>query len=248
MAFSAVLFRTALEEICAANQLDHYLAEPMGTRLVQLAARLCAENAHYNLTAITEERAMALRHMADSLLCARYLPQGCTLLDVGCGAGFPSLPLAICRPDLRITAMDATAKRVQFVTACAEELELDNLVAVCCRAEEGAHTPLRESFDVVTARAVAALPTLSELCLPYVRVGGMFLSMKARGAEEELAAARAGIGMLGGQLERCETAHLCDGAEDLTRTALLFRKKGPTPASYPRPYARILKKPLSGRP
>lgn len=210
----------------------------------RLTAHLLAENERYNLTAITDLPSILLRHYADSVCCEKYIPEGATLLDVGCGAGFPTLPLAIMRPDLRITAMDATKKRVDFVADCASLLGLSNVRAVCGRAEELAAGEMRASFDCVTARAVAELRVLAELCIPFVREGGIFLSMKAKSASEELAAAQAGIGTLGARLSKREDFALTGNGEILDRAALLFKKIRPTPPTYPRPFARIKKKPL----
>ena len=210
----------------------------------RLTAHLLAENERYNLTAITDLPSILLRHYADSVCCEKYIPESATLLDVGCGAGFPTLPLAIMRPDLRITAMDATKKRVDFVADCASLLGLSNVRAVCGRAEELAAGEMRASFDCVTARAVAELRVLAELCIPFVREGGIFLSMKAKSASEELAAAQAGIGTLGARLSKREDFALTGNGEILDRAALLFKKVRPTPPTYPRPFARIKKKPL----
>ena len=215
-----------------------------GELFYRFAAHLLAENERYNLTAITEPRAVILRHFADSACLCRYLPEGVSLLDVGCGAGFPTLPLAIMRPDVKITAMDATKKRVDFVTGAAELLGLSNVKTVCGRAEDLAATELREHFDCVTARAVAELRVLAEICIPFLRVGGTFLSMKAKNASEELAAAAAGIGTLGARLSAREDFTLTNGEEELSRTALVFKKNKPTPPAFPRPWARIQKKPL----
>lgn len=224
--------------------LEELLDDEKCALFFRLYTRLVEENEKYNLTAVTDEAGVILKHFADSAACARFLPCGASLLDVGCGAGFPSLPLAVLRPDLRITALDATAKRVQYVTDTAALLGLSNVTGVTARAEEHAKTAARESFDCVTARAVANLRALSELCLPFVRVGGLFLSMKATGAREELEDARRAIGTLGGRVERVEDFSLNDGTEVLSRTAILIRKAKPTDPAYPRAWARILKKPL----
>ncbi len=237
-------FLEELSAVFAENGLRDLLTEEACDRFYRLTAHMLAENEHYNLTAIKDRAGIILRHYADSLLCARYLAPGTRLLDVGCGAGFPTLPLAICRPDLHITALDATEKRVRYVAGCATLLGLSNVETVTARAEEYAKGPARESFDCVTARAVAELRTLAELCIPCVRQGGLFLAMKAKNAEEELAAAAPGIGTLGCRLTKKENITLCGGGESLTRTALLFTKNKPTPEAYPRPYARMLKKPL----
>lgn len=219
-------------------------SEEQAALFYRFAEHLCEENTRYNLTAITEPHAVILRHFADSAYLFNFLPAGGSLLDVGCGAGFPTLPLAIMRPDLHITAMDATKKRVDFVSATAELLGLTNVTAICGRAEELAKTELREHFDCVTARAVAELRVLAEISIPFVRVGGRFLCMKATSASEELAAAQAGIGTLGARLTAREDFVLTDGQEELSRTALVFQKNKPTPQGFPRVWARIQKKPL----
>lgn len=218
--------------------------EAEGELFYRFAEHLVTENERYNLTAITEPHAVILRHFADSACLCRFLPADLSLLDVGCGAGFPTLPLAIMRPDLRITAMDATKKRVDFVSETAKLLGLTNVTAVCGRAEDLAKTELREHFDCVTARAVAELRVLAEISVPFVRVGGRFLCMKAKSADEELATAQAGIGTLGARLTAREDFSLTDGQEELCRTALVFKKNKPTPQGFPRAWARIQKKPL----
>lgn len=210
----------------------------------RLTEHLLAENERYNLTAITDLPGILLRHYADSVCCAKYIPEGASLLDVGCGAGFPTLPIAIMRSDLTITAMDATKKRVDFVAGCASLLGLTNVRTACGRAEELARGEMREAFACVTARAVAELRILAELCIPFVKQGGLFLSMKAKSADEELAAAQAGIGTLGARLAGREDFCLVGNGESLARTALLFKKVRPTPEAYPRPFARMKKKPL----
>ena len=164
--------------------------------LYKLTNRMLEVNQVMNLTAITDEKSIILRHYVDSLAISCYLPRGASVLDVGCGAGFPTLPLAIFRPDLRIMALDSTAKRIHYVAETAELLSLANVTAISGRAEEYAQkAEYRECFDVVTARAVAALPMLSELCLAFVRVGGLMIAMKAQQAEEEVAAAKNGISL-----------------------------------------------------
>ncbi len=240
-------FEEELSRVFRENGMDGLLAEGRKEKcdsFYELTDYLLSENARYNLTAITDPHEMILRHYADSAASARYLPPKTSLLDVGCGAGFPSLPLAILRPDLRVTALDSTAKRVDFVTAVAARLGLSNVSGICARAEDFARGDGREAFSAVTARAVANLRVLSELCIPAVKVGGLFLAMKAKSAAEELRDATHAIAALGARLEKEESFSLRDGEESLSRTALLIRKGKATPPEFPRPYARILKKPL----
>ena len=214
------------------------------SRFDRLYELLLEGNARHNLTAITDREGADLRHFADSAAAARYLPVGAEVLDIGCGAGFPTLPLAILRPDLHITAMDATEKKVRFVAETAAALGLSNVRAMAARAEEAGRGEMRESFSVVTARAVSELRVLAELCLPFVRIGGLFLVLKGQRGDEEWEAAKKAIGQLGGRLEGRELFTLSNGQEELTRTVFLVRKVAPTPPPYPRAYARILKKPL----
>lgn len=236
-------FTDGLYRIFALNGLDTYLDDARAEKFFLLCEHLVRENEKYNLTAVTDPHAVIFRHLADSVCVAPYLPSG-SLIDVGCGAGFPSLPLAIVRPDIRVTALDSTKKRTDYVAGCAELLGLSNISVICARAEDAAKSELRESFDCATARGVAELRILAELCLPFVKVGGLFLAMKGKNADEEAAAARAGIGTLGAKPEVRHDLTLTNGEEVLERPALLYRKERKTPDAYPRAYARICKKPL----
>ena len=231
--------------VMADNGLSHLAGEQESRMFYQLTEHMLEVNKSMNLTAIKEERAVVLRHYADSLTVASFLPQNASVIDIGCGAGFPCLPLAICRPDLRITALDSTDKRIRYVADTAQMLNRSNLTAITARAEELAHTPdYRERFDICTARAVAALPVLCELCLPFVRVGGSFIAMKAARGEEELSAAESGIKKLGGSVKAVHHITLRDGEEEDTRMLIEIEKIAPTPASLPRPYGKICKKAL----
>ncbi len=211
----------------------------------QYASILLRENAKYNLTAITAPEEIRQKHFEDSLALLGdelSIAQGASLLDVGSGAGFPGVPLKIARPDLQVTLLEATAKKAQFLALLARELELTVRV-LNERAEQAAHErAYREAFDVVTARAVAALPVLCELCLPFVKIGGVFAAYKgtAEKAERELRGAENAIEALGAQLERVHSEDTVYGG----RTRIILRKKAPTPPVYPRNYGLIKKKPL----
>ena len=233
-------------QIFAANEGLPTLGEKEAEKLFLLTERMLKVNESMNLTAIKQEHAIILRHYADSLTVSKHLDEGARIIDVGCGAGFPTLPLAIFRPDLEITALDSTAKRTEYVRSTAELLGLANVNTVAARAEELANLKeYRESFDYATARAVAALPILTELCLPFVRVGGRFVAMKAQRAAEELSLSSGAIQKCGGRLENAipEPLFDTDGTSE-SRTIIIIHKTSPTPKEFPRHFSKISKKPL----
>lgn len=238
-------FSASMRDIFALNNLSQHATEESIEKFFRLTERMLSVNENMNLTAIKEQDAIILLHYADSLLATPFLPQNARIADIGCGAGFPCLPLAICRPDLSILALDSTEKRIRYVAETAAMLGCKQLNAVAMRAEEGGKGQYREAFDICTARAVAALPLLAELCLPYVKVGGTFLAMKGKRGEEELAEASNAIKKLGGELANLHAVPLIhpDGTEE-TRYLIEIKKTKPTPAEYPRAWGKILKKPL----
>lgn len=218
-------------------------------KLYYLTEHLLKVNQMMNLTAIRDEKQVILKHYVDSLTLLPYLPENAKMLDVGCGAGFPTLPIAIFRPDLQITALDSTAKRIEFVKDVAMQLNLSHVSPIVARAEDIAHTPQnREKFDIVTARAVAALPVLAELCLPLCRVGGTFLAMKAKQAPDEILVARNAIRSCGGEICTTHTISLISDSTEITdsdcRILLEIKKISQTPKIYPRHFSKITKKPL----
>ena len=222
---------------CSASQAE---------KLYILTEHMLTVNKSMNLTAITDEKAVILRHYIDSLTISEHIPEGAKIIDVGCGAGFPSLPLAVFRPDLRITALDSTAKRIRYVEETAALLGLNNLTAIAARAEEYAHKPeFRESFDIATARAVANLSVLCELCLPYVKVGGKMIAMKSKQAPEELDTAKNCISLCGGKVLTVISRDLIsDMSERDERNLVIIEKSSKCPNIYPRHFSKISKKPL----
>ena len=215
-------------------------------KLYKLTEIMLEVNKHMNLTTITEYPQIILKHYLDSLTISPYIPENAKVIDVGCGAGFPSLPLAICRDDIRITALDSTAKRINYIKDVAERLEVSNITAVTARAEAYGNEPKhRESYDVAVARAVADLPVLSELCLPLVKVGGSFAAMKAAKGEEEFTRAAMAIKKCGGSEGRLIRADItADGSSFEKRCIIMANKVDKTPNIYPRNFAQISKKPL----
>lgn len=218
------------------------LSQEQLDKLDQYAALLVEWNEKMNLTAITAPEEIVVKHFLDSLVPALALeiPQGASLVDVGTGAGFPSLPMALLRPDLKVTLLDSLNKRLIFLEAVCTALGIP-ASRVHARAEEAGQGPLRESFDLATARAVAHLRELAEYCLPLVKVGGAFLALKGGEVAEELAQAQRAIGTMGGRVESLFPAMLPDGS---SRTIVVIRKISRTPPKYPRPGAKMAKAPL----
>ena len=210
--------------------------------LLQFAEDLVETNKVMNLTAITEPRDIAALHFLDSaaLLTLADL-KGKTVVDVGTGAGFPGMPLRILEPTLRLTLLDSLNKRIEFLRRCCETIGLTDVDCVHGRAEEFAARH-RESYDIATSRAVAALPLLAELCLPLVKVGGTFLAMKSVDSDQEIADAKRAIQTLGGRVEDVKD-YVIPGTE--VRHRVIFVKKvSETPKKYPRAFAKIKKNPL----
>ncbi len=202
-------------------------------------------NVHTNLTAIREPVGVVDKHYIDSLLAMHLIPKGARVLDLGCGPGFPSIPLAIMRPDLEITALDSTAKKIDFVQKSAEILQLSNLKGVSGRAEDAKLRKELGKYNIVVSRAVARLNILCELCLPYLKIGGSLVAMKGAKYEEELAEAASAIKILGAETTKIEQKELITAENQAeTRGIIIVQLKKQPPLQYPRAYAAILKKPL----
>ena len=205
---------------------------------------LLDKNREMNLTAITDPVDAANLHMLDCaalLNCADFEHK--SLIDVGTGAGFPGMVLKMLVPSLDMTLLDSLNKRLDWLTEVRGELSIQGVRAVHGRAEEAGLDPaLREQFDFATARAVADLRILCELCLPFVKVGGQFLAMKSTGSDEEIEGARAAIQTLGGRVER-SFDYTIPGTGIIHRVVVV-EKTAPTPANYPRRWAKIQKAPL----
>lgn len=197
----------------------------------------------FNLTAITDERGATRLHVVDSLYAAKTVKElskgDASLIDVGSGGGFPSLPIAISCPDVSVTALDSTAKKCIFISSVAALCGVD-VKTLPVRAEE-APPDLRESFDFAAARAVARLNVLAELCSPFVKVGGYFLAMKGSAARAEAEEAKDAASRLGLSLEgSCD--YFIDGGGQ--RSILIYKKVSPTPEEFPRSFSKIKKRPL----
>ncbi len=227
------------------------LADSLGVQLDETAlerfdiyAKLLAEwNEKINLTAITDPLGITVKHFADSLTVFKYcdFPQNSKVIDVGTGAGFPGLALLIARPDLQLTMLDSTKKKLGVIENILSETGLCAELLHSRAEEAGQNANYRERFDFATARAVANLRELSEYCLPFVKRGGYFISMKGANALEELDGAKKAIAVLGGKVEKTECFTLEDAGE---RCIIAVKKISSTPGKYPRPSAKIAKNPL----
>lgn len=231
------------------NHLPEYALPEYLEKFHILTEFMLETNKKMNLTALRDESSAISRHIVDCLLAAKHLPEGShKLLDVGSGGGMPALPFAIVRPDIQITALDATAKKTAYIAAAAEHLGLKNVHILTGRAEElGAKPPQRESFDIVCARAVAELRILMEWCIPFLKNGGIFLSLKGKNAETELQNAQNAIRKLSCRLvldEACTLVEDSTESEISERHNLIFKKYKPTDKAYPRRNAQITKNPL----
>jgi 16S rRNA (guanine527-N7)-methyltransferase len=244
MRFETESFKKKLIEVFDINGFGAMLNEERIDKFVALTEILLEENEKYNLTAIKDPDKIILNHYADCAALCDELPEGAKIADIGCGAGFPTLPVAILRPDLHITGIDSTAKRIAYVNMAAEKIGAKNVNAITARAEDVGRSEMREKFDIVTARAVAALPILTELCLPLVKLGGRMVAMKGKNAIEELSASKNAIKLLGGKIYATKDIRLTDGEEEFIHPLIVIDKKAATPKSYPRAYAQISKKPL----
>ena len=228
------------------NYLPDYadaLSERQLEQLEKYAALLLEWNEKINLTAITDEEGIAAKHFLDCLAFLRHaqIKEGSRVADVGTGAGFPGIVLKIARPDIDLVLIDSLQKRLNFLSEVCRELGI-KATLVHARAEDAGHDKaLRESFDFVTARAVANLAVLSEYCLPLVKIGGVFAPMKTAEAESELSAAEKAIAILGGEVRGVEHYEIPVAGG---RSAVIIDKKSPTPPKYPRQRVKISEKPL----
>ena len=213
------------------------------SRLDKFAELLIETNKSFNLTAIKEPDDVTVKHFADCLAIFKYvnIPENAKIIDVGTGAGFPGLVLKLARPDINMTFLDSTKKKLGFIEKVLNECGVKGETLHMWAEEAAQLSKYREQFDFATARAVAALPFLSEYCLPFVKQGGSFVSMKSAESNEEMEAARKAIGILGGKINE---DIVFDLVENMPRRIITIKKNSQTPTKYPRPSAQIAKKPL----
>lgn len=230
----------------ALKEKDIHLSEEQKKQLQRYYEVLVDWNDRMNLTAITEKDAVYLKHFYDSLTAAFSFDfqRPLRIVDVGAGAGFPSLPLKICFPEINVTIVDSLNKRITFLNALAEELHLTGVSFYHDRAEQFAQKKEhREQYDVAISRAVAKMSVLTELCLPLVKENGTFIAMKASGADEELQDAKKAISLLGGRVKDKMFFPLPEEGGD--RAIIHIAKKKPTPKKFPRKPGTPNKQPIS---
>lgn len=228
-----------------AESLDISLGEQAISRFTTFTNELVEWNKVINLTAIKEPNDIALKHFVDSIAVFKYanIQNGAKIADVGCGAGFPGIPMKIVRNDIKLTCIDSLNKRVKFMEQLVQKIELTDCECVHIRAEEaGAKSEFREKYDFAMARAVAQLRVLAEYCVPLLKVGGAFISMKGADAKEEVNEAKNAVKLLGAEIEQVYEYKL--PLTDMARTIIIIRKTSKTPQKYPRISAKISKNPL----
>lgn len=224
------IMETILKDL--ASQSGILISETQMNQLEEYKKLLLEWNQKINLTAITDEEEIALKHFLDSMTILKYLTPNASMIDVGTGAGFPGLVVKIMREDLSVTLLDSLNKRISFLNEVIFKNQLKNIQSIHGRAEEfGNLLQYREHFDFAVARAVAPLPVLAEYCLPFVKTGGLFIAMKGKQTEEIELGLKA-IEVLGGFIEKIDTFTLPHS--EMERNLILIRKIKATPKSYPR--------------
>ena len=229
----------------AANDVDMELSEKQYDQFIKYMKLVQEWNQKINLTAITEDEEFIKKHFIDCIKAfkSNELKSASSLIDVGTGAGFPGIPIAIMRPDLSVTLLDSLNKRINFLNIVVNALGLTNVKTIHSRAEDGARIKeLRENFDIATSRAVANMTVLAEFCIPYIKVGGHFVALKGPAIEEELANSKNALGVLGGKLKDVIEVEI-EGT-DVKHNIVIVDKVKECPSSYPRKAGIVTKKPL----
>lgn len=201
-------------------------------------------NNKINLTAITDDQEIWEKHFLDSSMALKFdlIEDGDSIIDIGTGAGFPGLPIKIMKDNINLTLLDSLNKRINFLMHVSDELGLENIEFVHGRAEDfGKDVDFRQSYDIAVSRAVSALPVLLEFCLPFVKVGGKFISYKGPGYKEEIDSAKKALEVLGGEVKDVLEFKLPDGSE---RYLVVIEKVSETPDKYPRRAGKVTKKPI----
>lgn len=226
-----------------ASELNIDLNDVKLDKFSKFMSMLIETNKVLNLTAITEPEEIVTKHFLDSLTACSFIPKSASVIDVGCGAGFPGLPVKFARDDISLTLLDSLLKRLSFIDSVLKETKTDGVNCVHLRAEDGGRDKVhREKYDVAISRAVANMAVLSEYCLPYVKVGGSFLALKGPAASEEIKCAEKAIKTLGGEV--AEVAEVSVPYTDLLHKIVVIKKVAPCPSVYPRKAGVPAKKPI----
>lgn len=232
--------KTLLKEF--ANKISISLNEKQVDKFINYKNLLKEWNEKINLTAITDDEEIVIKHFIDSLTIEKYIEEDASIIDVGTGAGFPGIPIKIVREDIKLTLLDSLNKRILFLQEILNENNLENAICIHGRAEDfGKDLKYREKYDIATARAVANMSTLLELCMPFVKVGGKFICMKGNNLEEIKDAENA-LKMLGGEIEKIENFIIPD--TDIERNIIIVKKVKETPKQYPRKAGTPAKQPI----
>lgn len=225
------------------SEIDVNIDEEKANLFKKYMDLLLEWNEKINLTAITEEDEIILKHFVDSLTIAKYLGENKKIVDIGTGAGFPGVPISILKQDLNVYLVDSLNKRINFLNEVKEKLDLKNVIPLHFRAEEfGKNKDYREKFDIAVSRAVANLSTLSEYLIPLVKVGGKVICMKGSNTQEEVNEAKFAINELGGKIVQIDEFVL--PKTDMKRTIIIIEKIKNTPPKYPRKAGLPAKQPL----
>ena len=231
---------TILTNLC--NKLNIELSERQVEQFLLYKDLLKEWNEKINLTAITDDKEIIIKHFIDSLTIAKYISDNDTIIDVGTGAGFPGIPIKIVKPDTEVTLLDSLNKRLLFLQDVIDENKLKKIRCVHGRAEDVSRETIhREVYDIATARAVANMSTLVELCIPFVKVGGLFVCMKGTNTDE-IDDAKNAIKLLGGEIEKIDNFVLPD--TDMERNIIIIRKVKNTPGEFPRKAGVPAKNPI----
>ncbi len=226
-----------------AEKLGTHLTDTQTEQFLKYAELLVEWNNNINLTAITDDEGIVTKHFLDSLTPLLTDKITGSVIDVGTGAGFPGIPLKIARPNISLTLLDSLNKRINFLQTVCSELELDGVTFIHSRAEDGGRNKqLREKFDVCVSRAVANLAVLSELCLPFVKVGGVFLALKGPLADTEIESGKKAVALLGGEIVGVSAFDI--PFTDLNHKIIMIKKVRHTPTQYPRKAGIPSKKPI----
>ena len=235
-----------IEELLAESckKINIELTEKQIKQFIDYKDMLLEWNEKFNLTAITDEREIILKHFVDCLaISAGAELAGKKIIDVGTGAGFPGVPVKIAFPDTQMTLLDSLNKRITFLEELKNKLGLENVTCIHSRAEDGgADKNLREGFDLCISRAVANLAVLSEYCLPFVKVGGYFISMKGPDVKDELNESEKAIKVLGGEVKEIKLINIPE--TDINHSLIIIKKIKPTPPKYPRKAGKAKKEPI----